>query len=168
MSDGDGTEAKPLNLATAVQYAQPGQTIVLKDGIYKDWISIQRSVSGTADKMITLVAENTGKAVFEGVGLSIIGSYWHVYGIYVKDSTGVGIQINGNNNIIEMCTVEHSANTGIQISRSGSSDNKTGIKYKLWPTDNLVKNCESFDNCDAGRNDADGFAAKLTLSLIHI
>ena len=26
----------------------------------------------------------------------------------------------------------------------------------------LVKNCESFDNCDPGRNDADGFAAKLT------
>ena len=112
--------------------------------------------------MITLVAENTGKAVFEGCGLSIIGDYWHVYGIYVKDSSGVGIQISGNNNIVEMCTVEHAANSGIQISRSGSADNKTGIKYKLWPTDNLVKNCESFDNCDAGRNDADGFAAKLT------
>lgn len=160
--DGDATEAKPLNLATAVQYAQPGQTIVLKDGTYKDWISIQRSVSGTASRMITLVAENTGKAVFEGCGLSIIGDYWHVYGIYVKDSSGVGIQISGNNNIVEMCTVEHAANSGIQISRSGSADNKTGIKYKLWPTDNLVKNCESFDNCDAGRNDADGFAAKLT------
>lgn len=160
--DGDATEAKPLNLATAVQYAQPGQTIVLKDGTYKDWISIQRSVSGTASRMITLVAENTGKAVFEGCGLSIIGDYWHVYGIYVKDSSGVGIQINGNNNIVEMCTVEHAANSGIQISRLGSADNKTGIKYKLWPTDNLVKNCESFDNCDAGRNDADGFAAKLT------
>ena len=26
----------------------------------------------------------------------------------------------------------------------------------------LIKNCESFDNCDKGRNDADGFAAKLT------
>lgn len=160
--DGDATEAKPLNLATAVQYAQPGQTIVLKDGTYKDWISIQRSVSGTASRMITLVAENTGKAVFEGCSLSIIGDYWHVYGIYVKDSSGVGIQISGNNNIVEMCTVEHAANSGIQISRSGSADNKTGIKYKLWPTDNLVKNCESFDNCDAGRNDADGFAAKLT------
>ncbi len=160
--DGDATEAKPLNLATAVQYAQPGQTIVLKDGTYKDWISIQRSVSGTASRMITLVAENTGKAVFEGCGLSIIGDYWHVYGIYVKDSSGVGIQISGNNNIVEMCTVEHAANSGIQISRSGGADNKTGIKYKLWPTDNLVKNCESFDNCDAGRNDADGFAAKLT------
>lgn len=159
---GDATEAKPLNLATAVQYAQPGQTIVLKDGTYKDWISIQRSVSGTASRMITLVAENTGKAVFEGCGLSIIGDYWHVYGIYVKDSSGVGIQISGNNNIVEMCTVEHAANSGIQISRSGGADNKTGIKYKLWPTDNLVKNCESFDNCDAGRNDADGFAAKLT------
>lgn len=34
--------------------------------------------------------------------------------------------------------------------------------YSRFCTDNLVKNCESFDNCDAGRNDADGFAAKLT------
>lgn len=29
-------------------------------------------------------------------------------------------------------------------------------KAELWPTGNLIKNCESFDNCDAGRNDADG------------
>ena len=61
-----------------------------------------------------------------------------------------------------MCTVNHAANSGIQISRNGGADNYAGIQGKLWPTGNLIKNCESFDNCDAGRNDADGFAAKLT------
>ncbi|MFR4777002.1 MAG: hypothetical protein ACLUAI_12370, partial [Lachnospira sp.] len=90
------------------------------------------------------------------------GSYWHVYGLYVKDSAGVGIQICGNYNTIEMCTVNHAANSGIQISREGGADNDAGRKGKLWPTGNLIKNCESFDNCDKGRNDADGFAAKLT------
>lgn len=161
-ADGDGTEEKPLNISTAVQYAQPGQTILLKNGTYTEGATIQRSVSGTSDKMITMVAETTGEVVFSGAGINLIGDYWHIYGVYVKDASGVGIQISGNNNIVEMCTVEHSANSGVQISRSGSADNITGIQYKLWPTDNLVKNCESFDNCDAGRNDADGFAAKLT------
>ena len=161
-ADGDGTEAKPLNISTAVQYAQPGQTILLKNGTYTGGATIQRSVSGTADKMITMVAETTGEVIFSGAGINLIGDYWHIYGMYVKDASGVGIQISGNNNIVEMCTVEHSGNSGIQISRSGSADNFTGIQYKLWPTDNRIKNCESFDNCDAGRNDADGFAAKLT------
>ena len=161
-ADGLGTEESPLDIATAVKYAQPGQTLYLLDGTYKDWANIKRSVSGTADKMITMVAQTPGKVVFEGAGINVIGSYWHIYGIYVKDSTGVGIQVSGNYNVIEMCTVEHAANSGIQLSRSGSADNDAGINGKLWPTGNLIKNCESFDNCDAGRNDADGFAAKLT------
>ena len=164
---GDGTEESPLDINTAVSYAQPGQTILMKNGVYDKWITINRSVCGTADKPINLVAESistdgTDGVVLSGAGLTVIGSYWHVYGLYVKDSSGVGIQISGNYNTIDMCTVNHSANSGIQISRNGGADNYAGIQGKLWPTGNLIKNCESFDNCDAGRNDADGFAAKLT------
>lgn len=164
---GDGTEESPLDINTAVSYAQPGQTILMKNGVYDKWITINRSVSGTADKPINLVAESistdgTDGVVLSGAGLTVIGSYWHVYGLYVKDSSGVGIQISGNYNTIDMCTVNHSANSGVQISRNGGADNYAGIQGKLWPTGNLIKNCESFDNCDAGRNDADGFAAKLT------
>ena len=164
---GDGTEESPLDINTAVSYAQPGQTILMKNGVYDKWITINRSVSGTADKPINLVAESistdgTDGVVLSGAGLTIIGSYWHVYGLYVKDSSGVGIQVSGNYNTIDMCTVNHAANSGIQISRNGGADNYAGIQGKLWPTGNLIKNCESFDNCDAGRNDADGFAAKLT------
>ena len=164
---GDGTEESPLDINTAVSYAQPGQTILMKNGVYDKWVTINRSVCGTADKPINLVAESistdgTDGVVLSGAGLTIIGSYWHVYGLYVKDSSGVGIQVSGNYNTIDMCTVNHAANSGIQISRNGGADNYAGIQGKLWPTGNLIKNCESFDNCDAGRNDADGFAAKLT------
>ena len=164
---GDGTEESPLDINTAVSYAQPGQTILMKNGVYDKWITINRSVCGTADKPINLVAESistdgTDGVVLSGAGLTVIGSYWHVYGLYVKDSSAVGIQVSGNYNTIDMCTVNHAANSGIQISRNGGADNYAGIQGKLWPTGNLIKNCESFDNCDAGRNDADGFAAKLT------
>ena len=164
---GDGTEESPLDINTAVSYAQPGQTILMKNGVYDKWVTINRSVCGTADKPINLVAESistdgTDGVVLSGAGLTVIGSYWHVYGLYVKDSSGVGIQVSGNYNTIDMCTVNHAANSGIQISRNGGADNYAGIQGKLWPTGNLIKNCESFDNCDAGRNDADGFTAKLT------
>ena len=163
--DGKGTEESPMSLSNALKYAQPGQTIFLKNGTYSG-AKVERSVSGTADKNINLVAESlstdgTDGVVFTGE-VRITGSYWHVYGLYVKDSAGVGIQICGNYNTIEMCTVNHAANSGVQISREGGADNDAGRKGKLWPTGNLIKNCESFDNCDAGRNDADGFAAKLT------
>ena len=163
--DGKGTEESPMSLSNALKYAQPGQTIFLKNGTYSG-AKVERSVSGTADKNINLVAESlstdgTDGVVFTGE-VRITGSYWHVYGLYVKNSAGVGIQICGNYNTIEMCTVNHAANSGIQISREGGADNDAGRKGKLWPTGNLIKNCESFDNCDKGRNDADGFAAKLT------
>lgn len=32
----------------------------------------------------------------------------------------------------------------------------------MWPSNNLIKNCEAYNCCDPARNDADGFAAKLT------
>ena len=144
-AEGKGTEESPMSLSNALKYAQPGQTIFLKNGTYSG-AKVERSVSGTADKNINLVAESlstdgTDGVVFTGE-VRLTGSYWHVYGLYVKDSAGVGIQICGNYNTIEMCTVNHAANSGIQISREGGADNDAGRKGKLWPTGNLIKNCE--------------------------
>lgn len=162
-ADAAGTKEAPMDIYTVVKYAQPGQYIMMLNGTYKGGdIKIERSVSGTENKHIKLVAEDVNKVILEGCGLNITGSYWDIYGIYVKKPSAVGIQICGNYNTIDMCTVEGSANTGVQISRGGSANNIAGIQGLLWPSYNLIKNCESFDNCDAGRNDADGFAAKLT------
>lgn len=159
--EGDGSREKSLDLATAVKYAMPGQILMLKDGTYSG-VTIDRSSSGTAEQNIVMRPENEGGVVFQDKGITLVGSYWHIYGMYVKGVSSVGIQICGNNNTVEMCTVEGATNTGIQISRTGAASNSQGIAGRLWPSDNLVKNCESFDNCDSGRNDADGFAAKLT------
>jgi hypothetical protein len=46
--------------------------------------------------------------------------------------------------------------TGLQISGTGSEG------FSKWPSNNLILNCTSYDNCDPGMNNADGFAAKLT------
>lgn len=61
--------------------------------------------------------------------------------------------LGGSNNIIEMCRFEYNQDTGLQVSQSGGD----------WPTNNLIKNCTSCNNCDdATMENADGFAAKLT------
>ncbi len=162
-SSAAGTKDDPLDVQTAVNYAQPGQYILLLNGSYKgNQLKIARSNSGTKDAHIKLVAETPNKVIFEGMGISLTGCYWDIYGIYVHKPSAVGIQIGGNYNTIEMCTVEGSGNTGIQISRNDGAEREAGMSGLLWPSYNLVKNCESFDNCDSGRNDADGFAAKLT------
>ena len=43
-----------MSLSNALKYAQPGQTIFLKNGTYSG-AKVERSVSGTADKNINLV-----------------------------------------------------------------------------------------------------------------
>ncbi|MBR1853449.1 MAG: hypothetical protein IJ794_09965 [Lachnospiraceae bacterium] len=164
---GVGTKENPFDLQTALNYAQPGQVIVMMDGTYasdRDYV-IGRNINGREDAMITLMAENTGKAIISGSNnagssslLSIVGSYWHVFGLEVMDGAAKGISVCGNHNIVEMCVIHNVGNTGLQISRNGGEYNDA----EMWPTDNLIKNCDAYDCCDVARNDADGFAAKLT------
>lgn len=164
---GAGTREEPLDLQTALDYAQPGQTIVMLDGTYyieKD-LTVQRSVNGTADKPITLTAENVGSVVIDGSKMessssliNLVGDYWHMYGIEFQNGIGKGISVCGNYNTVEMCKIHNVANTGLQISRFAGEPNTDD----MWPSYNLIKYCEAYDCCDPGRSDADGFAAKLT------
>jgi hypothetical protein len=90
--------------------------------------------------------------------MTIVGSYITVYGMNFTNSPGKGFAVCGNNNTIDLCNFYKNKNTGLQISRYAGEPNDSN----LWPSNNLIKNCDSHDNCDDGRNDADGFAAKLT------
>ncbi len=162
-----GTAEDPLDLQTCLNYAQPGQVIVLQDGIYSPTESYQigRNVNGRSDAMITLMAEHPGEVEIVGDNLGdaaeilgIGGSYWHVYGIDFAGSPGKGVSVAGNYNIVELCSVRNNKNTGLQISRMHGEPNDN----EMWPSYNLIKNCDAYDNCDDAHNDADGFAAKLT------
>lgn len=168
-ADASGTKEAPVDIATAAAYARAGQTIVLLDGTYnmKTVLSITYSVSGTKDAPITLKAENAGRAVFNGSSIakssdaviSLKGNYWNIYGIDVCNASDgtKGIHVSGSNNTIEMCNIYENGSTGLQISYSG------GEPSEWWPSGNQIKNCSSYYNCDSKQNDADGFAAKLSV-----
>ena len=163
-SSGTGSESKPLDIYTAFSYAQPGQTILLKNGTYNltGALKVGRGHDGTADERITVVAETPGEVVIDlegsSGGINISADYWYLYGLEICNAEfGVKpVHIQGNNNIVELCSVHDNGDSGIQI--SGSSEEP----YEKWPSYNLVKNCDAYDNADYKGNDADGFAAKLT------
>lgn len=165
-----GTRSDPMALADAVKIAAPGQTIVLLEGTYRlqSGLTIERGISGKPGKYINLMADTEAATrpiidfCARGSGMVIAGDYWHLYGFDVTNSADgdKGIQVSGNNNILENLWTYRNGNTGIQIARYKSSDTN---KDTDWPRDNLILNCSSFLNADGGYEDADGFAAKLTV-----
>ncbi len=161
---GDGSNENPVDIYTAVKYVQPGQTIVLAGGTYSlnETVIIERGIDGTASKPIKMVTEN-GRAVFDFnsacAGFILAGNYWNIKGIDCTRSANgeKGIQVSGSHITLEDIHTYNNGNTGIQVSRYLSSDKRAD-----WPSYNLILNCTSYNNADAGYEDADGFAAKLT------
>ena len=169
-----GTLAAPTTLTAALTRVTAGHSILMRGGTYPFavQVTIERANSGTAAAPKNLLPYAAEKPVLDfssqpyGTdsnprGLQVNGSYWHVKGLEVKGSADNGIYVAGSNNVIEACVVHANRDTGLQIGRSASTDASAD-----WPANNLILNCESYDNYDAppgaGEN-ADGFAAKLTV-----
>lgn len=165
---GSGSHEDPTDFKTAIKYVQPGQTIVMMEGtyVYEEGLKVARGVNGTEDANIVLMADPdaSSKPVidFNSIGSGIIfgGDYWYIQGIDVTRSANAmkGIQVSGKHITLDQVDAYHNGNTGIQVSRLNSTD-----EFDMWPSDNLILNCTSYGNADAGYEDADGFAAKLTV-----
>ena len=166
-STGEGTENSPVDIYTAVKYVQPGQTIRLAGGTYslKSTVTVARGIDGTSSKPIRMIADSDDRAVFDFnsacAGFVFAGDYWYVSGIDCTRSgnSQKGIQVSGSHITLEDVHAYENGNTGIQVSRYLSTD-----EWDDWPSDDLILNCTSFSNADAGYEDADGFAAKLTVA----
>ena len=166
--NGNGTKEYPLDIYSAVDNAIPGQTIVLMEGTYllQKTLKIQRGMDGTAEEPIKMIAdpESTTRPVldFQGLVAGVLhgGDYWYFYGFDVTRSANMqkGFQVSGNYNTLDNIHTYYNGNTGIQISRYAGTD-----LYEDWPAYNYILNCTSYCNYDAGFEDADGFAAKLTV-----
>ncbi len=165
-SDNTGEENSPLDLQTAVAFARSGQTILLAGGTYHftNSIFIDKAANGTAEKPIVMMAkDSTDRPIFDfgrnSAGIVHWGSYWEFYDFDVTNTKDLekGFQISGHYNHVENIQTYRNGNTGLQISGLGSDT------IENWPSHNLIKNCTSFENADAGFEDADGFAAKLTV-----
>lgn len=167
-SQGTGSKDNPLDIYTAVKYVKPGQIIVLEGGTYNltSTVKVERGINGTEDNMIYLIADPnaTERPVFDFgkkcAGMIFAGDYWYIKGFDVTNSADgqKGIQLSGDHCVLDSVNAYYNGNTGIQISRYLSTD-----QYEDWPSYNLVLNCTSYGNADKGYEDADGFAAKLTV-----
>ena len=166
-SSGTGTKANPLDIYTAIKYVQPGQKIFLAGGRYvlNKTISIPRGTNGEEGKMIYLMKdpEASERPVFDFngkvTGMTLGGNYWYFKGFDVTRSLDgqKGIQLSGSHNVLDQVNAYMNGNTGIQVSGSGNDT------YNYWPQYNAILNCTSYLNSDHGYEDADGFAAKLTI-----
>ena len=165
---GSGSKEDPMSIYDAVKYVMPSQQIVLTEGTYKleSPLKIARGINGTADQMIYMVADPDAKTRpvidFQGLctGMTIGGDYWYFKGFDVTGSADgqKGLQVSGSHNTLDQIETYHNGNTGLQISRLNITDT-----YAEWPSYNLILNCTSYGNADKGYEDADGFAAKLTV-----
>ena len=171
-STNDGlSKESPLFIEKAFARLTAGDTLIVLDGTYKlsSPIKLSEFQNGNFASYIKVIAEHPNKAIldfsmmlFNGSnrGIQIDGDYWYFYGIDITGAGDNGMYIGGNNNIIELCKFYCNRDSGLQLGRANGS--YTNIKD--WPSNNLIKNCTSFDNYDDetyGEN-ADGFAAKLT------
>jgi uncharacterized repeat protein (TIGR02543 family) len=146
-----------------------GGTIYLRGGTYSLSASviIPATNNGTASANKNVVAYSNEVPVLDfssqavadaNRGVILDGDYWHFTGITITSAGDNGMLLSGDNNIIEKCIFSKNHDSGLQLSRYLT----TNTTISTWPSNNLILNCESFDNQDAGNEDADGFAAKLT------
>ncbi|WP_239004854.1 right-handed parallel beta-helix repeat-containing protein [Paenibacillus tepidiphilus] len=166
-----GTLGSPTTLAAALTKVAPGGTIYMRGGTYtfSAPVTVERDNSGTSGQRKTIAAYGSEKPVLDFFaqsfasterGLQIFGHYWHVKGLEVKGAGDNGIFIGGNYNIIENVETHHNRDSGLQISRYASSLSNIAD----WPSYNQIIGVYSHDNYDPDNGeDADGFAAKLTI-----
>ena len=151
-----------VDLQTALDYARPGLTVVLRSETYnvESTLTIARGRNGSADSPITMTTDDGKFALIDfggkGSGFNVWGDYWNFSKINICNSKGKGMQLYGSHNTVEQMNFWNNGNSGLQIAGS-SADDKS-----VWPAYNTVINCTSVNNADKSLEDADGFAAKLT------
>lgn len=167
-----GTKDDPMSVNAAISMAKEKQsiTIYLLGGTYKldKTIMIEESNSGISGSFKTIMAYPGDEVIWDFSAMAIAdanrgvvldGSYWYFKGFEIKGAGDNGMLLSGDNNIIEMMVFNDNQDTGLQISRYQSAYNTIA----QWPSNNLILNCTSKNNCDnKSMENADGFAAKLT------
>ena len=144
-----GTVTEPLaTVQHALNLAEPGTTILVRGGVYREWIEFPRS--GTADAPITLAGYPGETAILEGTGLEWrygvgLGPHDHLrlenltIRDYIRDGLrGYAIGGSGGNDDIVLRDLEFSlVGEGIKLQASDSAtshgiliENVTGHDYE--------------------------------------
>ncbi len=163
------TPGGSTTLQQAINTIQAGHTIYLRAGTYRysSTIVVAEGNNGTSGNLKNVAAYGDGEPIIDfsamaeadsNRGIILAANYWHFNGVTIKGAGDNGMLLAGHNNIIEDCIFRENHDSGLQLSRYNTSYNS----ISQWPSNNLITDCLSTENMDSGREDADGFAAKLT------
>lgn len=164
--NGAGSIGNPYKtIGKAVTMASAGDTIYLRGGQHNYSSTISISKSGALGNPITLrsypdetvILDFTGQPIGgSNRGISLSGRYWHFYNFIIQNAGDNGLYITGAQNRIELIVSRWNEDSGIQL-HTGAADN-------------LILNCDSYENYDSGNlgENADGFAVKFGLGTGNI
>ena len=164
-----GTQAAPTTLVSALDRVASGGTIYMRGGTYNysSTVVIPAGDNGSSSARTVLAAYPGETPILNfsaqaeasaNRGLALYANYWHIKGLIVERAGDNGIFVSGSNNILERTITRFNRDSGVQLSRQSSTSTTAS-----WPANNLIISAESHDNADADGEDADGFAAKLTV-----
>lgn len=114
------------SLSSALSKAQPGDTILLKDGTYSN-LDVVIGCKGEQGKRITIKPVNPGKVVLTGGStITITGDYVTLANIVLRDGgvAGKAVSIQGSYNRITGFDVSYSASNCDQMVRIENSNNR--------------------------------------------
>ena len=127
------TVSTSAELAAALEAAQPGGTIELKDGGYTG--KFVAAASGTAADPITLTGSRaavlSSGSLTSGYGLHITGSFWHISGLSVANSAK-GVVLDGS---------AHTVLSQIDVGGIGSE----AVHFRANSTDCIIEDSDIHD-----------------------
>lgn len=84
---GEGTQASPLNLVTALSTAKPGDEILMLPGTYIG--DFRATIHGTANARIILKSATENRTTIDG-GVYLDGDYWSLINVEITNPDGLG------------------------------------------------------------------------------
>lgn len=172
LNDGSRT-SKAMSIEAAARLYKAGTTINIAEGTYKLSSTLVFSSNGDANTVTKVVGgtDSNGKinvtlnfsSMLEqdaNQGIKLCGNFHEFSDIIVKGAGDNGMLVGSSNNVIKNCVFTENHDTGLQISRFSGS---VQTNLNQYPANNLILNCTSYNNSDTAGEDADGFAAKLTV-----
>jgi len=128
--------------------------------------------AGDGEVIVDFSNVNTESVLNRGFYFGLNCKYWHLRGFEIRNAGDNGIKCEASFMIFENLKIHDNRDTGLQIGMF--KDWNQTPKPAWWPSgepvfnpgyqycrNNIVINCDSYNNHDSDEGDADGFAAKL-------
>ena len=163
--DGEDTNSGALHspfktIAAALDTVKPGDSVIVRGGLYRYSRSIHISKSGDLGRPIRIVGYPGESATLDfsetrGPAFLVQGSYWHFNNLSI---TGVdlGVMLHGENshhNILEQLRV-YKNRSGVRLLMT-----MEGAAY------NMIINCDVYDNCDLDFHGGSGDGIQVVLNV---